>query len=248
MIEPVFNEKALLVNGTLVVADLHIGIEYALARDGIRVPSQTQKMKKRILELLKRTKSRRLILLGDVKHSIPSISVQEYRELPEFLNELSRHADIVVIKGNHDGNIKKIAPDLEVVNELILGDAALCHGSSWLKVEELDFAAIVMGHNHPAISFADRFGRKVKEDAWIRCNFNEKIKRHYILKKNSEIIIMPAFNGLISGTAFNEQGQELLGPYFRSKTIDLENARAYLLDGTFLGAIKDLKTAGIEGY
>jgi metallophosphoesterase superfamily enzyme len=100
-----------------------------------------------------------------------------------------------------------------------------------------------MGHNHPCIEFKDEFGRKSREPAWIRTRFNHKISDFYDLKRSPEIIIMPAFNDLITGSPFNHiGGRKLLGPFFNKGVIDLENANAYLLDGTHLGPIKDLRT------
>ena len=47
---------------------------------------------------------------------------------------------------------------------------------------------------------------------------------------------MPAFNPLCGGTAVNAEG--LLGPM--RNIIDISRAQVYLLDGTYLGVIKDL--------
>ena len=53
---------------------------------------------------------------------------------------------------------------------------------------------------------------------------------------------MPAFNELCGGVPFNESTQEdLLGPVFSSGGIELENAEVYLLDGTRLGRLKNIR-------
>jgi uncharacterized protein len=53
---------------------------------------------------------------------------------------------------------------------------------------------------------------------------------------------MPAFNELCGGVPFNESTQEdLLGPAFSSGVIELESAEIYLLDGTRLGIIKNIR-------
>ncbi|MGZ4940788.1 MAG: metallophosphoesterase, partial [Halobacteriota archaeon] len=58
---------------------------------------------------------------------------------------------------------------------------------------------------------------------------------------NSVVIIMPAFNELAGGIAFNEASYDtLVGPLFASRAIMLEQAQAYLLDGTYLGTIEQL--------
>ncbi|MFQ5975112.1 MAG: metallophosphoesterase [Candidatus Hydrothermarchaeales archaeon] len=239
-ITPIYNEKALKIGDALVIADLHIGIEHQLSKKGVKVPSQIQKMEDRIQTLSETAKAERLIILGDLKHNIPKSSLQEYRGIPRFINSLKKHLDIVIVKGNHDGRIEQLLPGIDISKHLEVDNALLTHGHSWPK--SVDFDHIIMGHNHPCIEFVDDFGRRSREPAWIKTRFNHKINDFYDLKRTPEIIIMPAFNDLITGSPFNREGkQKLIGPFFNKGVVDLEGANAYLLDGTFLGRIKDLR-------
>ena len=55
-LEPIPNEPALLLGSkkkTLILADLHIGIEVELRESGINIPSQTEKMALHLIELCK---------------------------------------------------------------------------------------------------------------------------------------------------------------------------------------------------
>ena len=53
---------------------------------------------------------------------------------------------------------------------------------------------------------------------------------------------MPAFNELVGGIAFNEASYEtLLGPLFSNHAIALGKAQTYLLDGTYLGTVEQLR-------
>ncbi|RMF91457.1 MAG: metallophosphoesterase [Methanobacteriota archaeon] len=241
---PVYGEKALKLGETLVLSDLHIGMEQELGAKGVSIPSQTKNMERRILSLIKRTGAEELVLLGDVKHNIPSLSIQEYREIPLFLKRLSEEAAVTVVKGNHDGNLEKIAPETPVLDSLEREGALLTHGHGWIKAGRIDADVVVMGHCHPAVAFVDEFSRTSKEPVWIRAQFNEGIKEHYAVEEPPELIVMPAFNDLIGGVAFNRglEGQPI-GPYFKSRMVDLEDARAYLLDGTDLGTLSDLEAA-----
>jgi metallophosphoesterase superfamily enzyme len=63
------------------------------------------------------------------------------------------------------------------------------------------------------------------------------LKEKYPNSPTTQILLMPAFNPLCGGTAVNQD--TLLGP-FRS-LIDVDNADLYLLDGSSLGKVKDLK-------
>jgi hypothetical protein len=52
---------------------------------------------------------------------------------------------------------------------------------------------------------------------------------------------MPTFNDLLGGIAVNEKDSELLGPIMKNNLVDMDNADIYLLDGTFLGKLADLR-------
>jgi metallophosphoesterase superfamily enzyme len=95
-----------------------------------------------------------------------------------------------------------------------------------------------MGHTHPTIMFTDRLGFKIFEPCWIKSNFDKnKLKEKYPNSNNPEILVMPAFNPLCGGIAVNKEG--VTGPL--GKIINIENAQIFLVDGTFLGKIKDIK-------
>jgi metallophosphoesterase superfamily enzyme len=71
-------------------------------------------------------------------------------------------------------------------------------------------------------------------------------KRYRIRPKTSQLFIMPSFNDFLGGRPLNQSrpGKEskgIIGPVLRSDTVDLENAEAYLLDGTFLGTLNQLR-------
>src|SRR5665811_943327 len=66
--QPVFNEPALTLGNTLVLADLHIGIEQELSLSGIHIPSQIDRRIERVFRFLSKVKARRVVLLGDIKH------------------------------------------------------------------------------------------------------------------------------------------------------------------------------------
>jgi hypothetical protein len=38
------------------------------------------------------------------------------------------------------------------------------------------------------------------------------------------------------------KNEKIVGPVLRASAVDIENAETYLLDGTFLGTIKQLRT------
>ncbi len=243
-VTPVYGEPALTFDKSLIVAELHIGIEHDVGRKGARIPSQTLSVERRLISLIKQTGVTELIVLGDVKHNIPSISMQEHREIPLLFKSLSDHAEVMVVKGNHDGNLERLLPDVPILESLQKMGVLFIHGHGWVKAERLDAEIVVMAHNHPAIAFPDEFSGSQKEPVWIRGRFNERIREHYQVEVLPEFIVMPAFNPLISGTAVNQKaGKRLLGPFFGSGAIDIRRAHAYLLEGTDLGEISELEAS-----
>jgi putative SbcD/Mre11-related phosphoesterase len=255
MISPLLNEPALVVENTfktLVIADVHLGIEWELYQSGFSIPSQVEKRKARIRGYIAKVKPERIVLLGDVKHNVPITSWQEKQEVPLFLKELSASAPVDIVPGNHDGDIENLMPENVTVQGMrgfVLDIVGYFHGHTWPDAELLSASHVVMSHNHPTVRFTDSLGHAVSEEVWIRTHFIEKaLKEHYgdIRWKNPEVIIMPAFNELCGGIPFNESiHEELLGPVFANHAIELEKARAFLLDGTDLGTIGSIKKSGI---
>lgn len=252
---PVYGAPALLVKigreRTLVVADLHLGIESELARRGVSLPSQIHKVKERLLKLVKQQKPNRLIFLGDLKHNIPIVSWQEWREIPAFLTDLMKLLPVEIVRGNHDGDLKGIVPKRVIIHDargVVLGkrrEVGLMHGHAWPSPELLNTKLLITAHNHPAVEFRDKLGGRTIEPIWLRAEldvskFPKKLRKH--INKLPELFVMPAFSGLVRGAAVNrEMPKELIGPMFKAGSVKLDDAEAYLLDGTFLGKISKLR-------
>lgn len=239
-------EPALLIeNKVLIIADLHIGIEYEIFQSGITIPSQVERLEKRIENLIKQTKAKHLVILGDVKHQVPNISWQEYKEIPKFLEHFS-NIKVSIVKGNHDGNIERLARRDIVIYEpqgFRIDDFILTHGQAWPNKNDLNAEYLVMGHVHPAVEFWTENFRTI-EPCWLKCEIdNKKLEEKFGIKtKLKQGIVMPAFNHLIGGMAFNSKDFEPLGPLLKNEVLKWKESGVYLLDGTYLGNLKDLKS------
>jgi len=236
-------EPALLVKDVLVIADLHIGLEYELSEAGITIPSQLEKFKGRINKLIKETKTKHLVILGDLKHQVPGISWQEFREIPEFFREFD--VKISIVKGNHDGDIERLVPnDVDIYDSsgFVLDNFLFTHGQAWPPEESIKTEYLVMGHIHPVIEFYTESVRSA-EPCWLRCETDNKQLEERYEKKSSlkEGIIMPAFNHLLGGVAFNSKKFKPTGPLLGKEIIKWKEGKVYLLDGTFLGNLNNLK-------
>ncbi|WP_440945775.1 metallophosphoesterase [Methanosarcina sp. T3] len=258
-ITPILEEPALIVRNTetaLVIADIHLGIEWDLYKSGINLPSRIKDRLDRVLGYLQTCSTDRIVLLGDVKHNVPQVSWQEKDEIPLFLETLAEHAHVDIFPGNHDGGIEFLfsgQKDIKVhsARGAVLDGIGYFHGHTWPAPELLAASRVITAHNHPTVRFTDTFGYSIVEPAWIRTRFNvETLKARFgnLDFENEkdwadpEVFIMPAFNELCGGVPFNESTQEdLLGPVFSSGGIELDNAEVYLLDGTRLGLIKNIR-------
>lgn len=241
-------EPVVILRDTVVVADLHIGIEAEYFRNGIKLPSQTEKMVKRLDEILDETQARRIVIAGDLKHKVPGTTQQETREIPAFLKHLAFRSDVALIPGNHDGGISSMLPNkvaLQPTEGLLLGDTFICHGHAWPSWEFLNASYVVIGHTHPMIEFRDSLGYRWQERVWVRARLNEKaIREKYGKVENvPELIIMPAFNDYAGGVALNrdyaeDQQKNFIGPLINN--VDMNTAKVYMLDGTFLGELGNI--------
>src|SRR3989344_5322388 len=59
----------------LVVSDLHLGIEYDIQRSGITIPSQTSVLKERLNKLIRQTKAKSLVILGDIERVLSKYAI-----------------------------------------------------------------------------------------------------------------------------------------------------------------------------
>jgi hypothetical protein len=220
------NQPAMKIGNALVIADLHIGIALEMYRKGVSIPNQSKSLAKKVNGLKRLTKTKRLFILGDVKHSIYRIPIHEIKEVPEFLNSV-KYDDITILKGNHDGNIEKIVKlvkkNIKIKKSVVIGEFLLTHGHRIVKTNKI----IVMGHNQPNIKFRDKVGALYFEPVWLRGK----------TKDGKKVIVMPAFNSLCGATIVNKD--ELIGPI--AKKLIRNRTHAYLLDGTDLGNLKDLQ-------
>ena len=242
-VQPIPHEPGLFIKNKkmLIVADLHIGIESQLREQGLHTSSQAQKMINRLLEICKKFKPAEIVLLGDIKHNIPSATIQERRDVRKFLETIKEFGKIHIIPGNHDGFIHKLCSEEIIIHPshgFIFENIGFVHGHRWPSEEIMQCEQIIIGHTHPTIMFTDRLGYKTFEPCWIKSMFlKDKLKEKYPNSTCSEILVMPAFNPLCGGIAANKDG--ISGPM--GKMIDIQNSQIYLVDGTSLGKVKDIR-------
>ncbi|QCS41900.1 metallophosphoesterase [Natrinema versiforme] len=256
-IEPLPGEPAATaaVGGdrALFVADYHAGYEAGLRYErGVDVPSQAPDRRERLLSLLERTDPDRLVVCGDLMHSIGDPGGAERGELEVLFESFGADLAVTVVKGNHDGRIETWladGDDIEATVDVVpgdgvaLGDIGVCHGHTWPSRAALESDVLCLGHEHPCVRLEDEVGGSRVERAWLRGRldlepFRDRPEYEGVswLEDADEppprAVVIPAFNDLVGGTWINVTGQSFLSPFLPA---GLAGGEAYLVDGTRLG-------------
>jgi len=174
----------------LVIADLHIGFEEALNKQGVLVPRfQFRDIVQRLEKVLNR-RYKLIIVNGDIKHEFGSISQQEWRETLKVLDLLLEHSErVILIRGNHDKIIGPIADkrNVEIVDSYTAGDKIIIHGNRLAEIPK-QAKTIIIGHEHPAISL-----REPGTSETYKCFLKGAWKK-------KSLIVMPSYNPLVHGS------------------------------------------------
>jgi len=212
------NEPAVLLGKTLIIADLHIGIEREYWRAGIRASGLSRRVRERVEDLLERVKPKRIIVAGDLKHNIPDFTAREAEEVKHIAEVLSSQGELLVVKGNHDGDIERIIPWITIYpgSGIMIDDVYILHGHARPSDDIFDAKAIVMGHIHPALRLEHKFGGQI-EKVFLFARWN-----------GIPVVVLPAFSPLITGVDVSRR-ENLIGPVAK----EFESADAFLLDGTY---------------
>lgn len=186
---PEYRDRALFVDGTLVLADLHFGKAEAST---VEFPiGAGEDCVERLEALLERFGPAEVVLAGDVFHSFQYVPDSADGALSGVVRTVREAgARLVVIEGNHDAMLDAVyAGDLRDEYELETdGDetVVVTHGH---EEPETQADCYVVGHDHPAIEIE---GQKrpcflVGDGAYRR----------------SDVVVLPPFNRLVEGLSVN---------------------------------------------
>jgi hypothetical protein len=234
-------------------------------------------MLQRLKTIIESEEPSRLVMLGDVKHSVTGAELEEWRDVPEFFEELLKLVpSIQVILGNHDGNLEPLTPSkVELLNSsgiALWKRFGLFHGHAWPTPEILGCETLILGHLHPAVTLRDALGYRLTRPAWITASCDGRkllggslkaagvkgkvdpdetlADRFHVRLAVRRCVFVPPFNDFLGGRPVNSKRMEeshageTLGPILRSGAVDMDNAEVHLLDGTYLGHVKQLKAFG----
>jgi len=251
MLKVVPDESALIHKegdySTLLVSDLHLGLEKEMASKGFRIPPYSQKMLDRMNAIGEKNRLNRVIVVGDVKHSIGKVQDIDWGIVPWFFGALlDVFQSVEVVPGNHDALIGTLLPSkvkLHRAEGTVIGQrtkVGIAHGHSWPSQEVIAAKTIVMGHSHFRYEMRDKFGGRSKEAVWLFATYDvadllEKAGLPQVTRGEGRLIVMPPFNNLVGGQAINAKGGFDFGPILSSGSVNVADADLFLLDGTRVG-------------
>jgi putative SbcD/Mre11-related phosphoesterase len=180
-----FDDRALLVGDTLVLADLHVGRGPA---SNVDLPvGDSSDMLDRLDGLLARHEPGEVVVAGDLLHAfemVPRTVEATVADLAKRVREAG--ATLTVVPGNHDTMLDSVW-DGPTEREYPVGDTVLCHGH---EVPEIDADRYVIGHDHPTITIEGQ-----RRPCYL---LGEGVYR------GADLVVLPAFNRLLRGVEIND--------------------------------------------
>lgn len=233
----IHSKPALLVQGQkrhLVIADLHIGFESKMASNNVFIGKNSTigETISDVADLIRSQNPDSLILLGDVKSSIRSITKSEWHDVPLFFEEMEKITDIVLVPGNHDANIDKLVPSGTTMTGptgLVLDNTLFTHGHAMPSANFAHVDKIVMGHIHPVFFDPDSVlnGQRV----WVSLNA-QKQDIFSSERGTIEMLLVPSFNRYFY--ASHKQYKKSISPLIQ-RLKKIESAKIITLDGSIIG-------------
>ena len=219
----------------LIATDLHVGFESNLASNQIFVGKNTSinESIEQLLSLIDSESADDLILLGDVKSSIKTISKSEWDEVPLLLKKLQEKTNVILVPGNHDSNIQRLAPEgITLISSigLVIENVLLTHGHTMPTENFSHVDKIIMGHVHPV--FFEEGSVLNGQRVWVSLRA-EKEKLFPSTSGQIEITIVPSFNRYFYATKKKAYRKSISPIIERIK--DFSSAKIATLDGTIIG-------------
>jgi putative SbcD/Mre11-related phosphoesterase len=245
-IDPIPGERAAVARfdgeQALVIADYHAGVEAAFRTQGVSVASRAGERRDRLMGLIADHDPDRLIVLGDLMHSIGGPGGAEREEVETLIETLT--LPVTIAKGNHDGDIESWLPGVTVsgTGGFRTDGIGFAHGHAWPDPDLLAVDVLCTGHEHPQVRLTDEVGGEHVDPVWLRGSLERGPFEDHATADETieewgcpELVVVPAFNELVGGTWINEG--DFLTPFLPAA---LPAGDVYLLDGTRLGGYRDL--------
>ncbi len=213
---------------TVVLSDLHLGLESLMADAGVYMPkTQMETVKDDLSAIVDAVEPSRIIVNGDIKHEFSETTYGEREEVQEFIDFLTDLVDeILLVKGNHDNYLIYYVDDydsVELEDYYVLDDIVFTHGHEHTEdLETMDAEYVVIGHEHPSLALQDKIGVTEKIHCFLYGEMDD----------GRNLIVLPAFSSLAEGTPMNRvenKDPDLLSPFLKNH-VDVQEMKAIGVD------------------
>ncbi|MCL5440556.1 MAG: metallophosphoesterase [Candidatus Marsarchaeota archaeon] len=221
---------------SIVVADMHLGYEGAMAGEGAFLPKVNLKeICREVKEGIARSGAERVIVDGDIKSEFSKVSVDELNELHGFASFLEKEGVMpVLVKGNHDNFVDRYrgAFRMEIYGgHAEIGEYLFLHGDKEPARIKRRTRMVVMGHEHPAITISTALGRREKVKCFLYGRYRGK-----------GLLVLPAIGYFSTGMDVGAAGHGMLSPILRRGGIGSMHAIACAYGSTIdFGKVSDLR-------
>ncbi|MBO8182144.1 MAG: metallophosphoesterase [Archaeoglobus sp.] len=174
-------EKAIIIDDTAIISDLHLGIEQSMPGSVPRLQiREIVEMAEKIFDYGIET----LIVNGDMKHEFSQNMPYEWDDVRYFVERMLEIGKLRVVRGNHDNYLATILAKygIELERRIELADWTIVHGH-----EEVEGKKLVIGHEHPSIRLRSGYS-SYTYPCFLRCS-NER-----------EVLVLPAFSPMLKGS------------------------------------------------
>jgi len=188
---------------TLAIADIHLGYEETLRREGTLLPrGHFGKLTARLEEIMSRlgvsTRDplKHLIINGDLTHPFDYLPSGERSELRALLKLLEGISDeIVILEGNHDRSLSsrllsEAYGQVQISDSYELAEVLFFHGDREPEALPSGVKTLAIGHEHPAVGLRDRVTGRVE---LFKCFLVGEYR-------GRRLIVQPSFNPLVEGS------------------------------------------------
>lgn len=238
-VRPLHPHAALLLEDDrryVAVSDLHIGLEAELALKGVTVrQTLVPEMLAELFGLIESEHADGVVLLGDVKHTVGSISKQEWEDIPSFLKQLSARADVYLVPGNHDSNIRHLVPEsvnVASAKGMALVDTLLVHGHAMPSDVRSGVRRIVMGHVHPV--FVKKGSVVSGQRVWV----SMQARKEALFSSEAglvDVVVVPSFNPYLHAAGEKCRHKSISPIITRMVQAGVEKCIVATLDGSVVG-------------
>lgn len=175
----------LLGDGTLIVADLHLGKASAFQAKGLAIPEgDSEADLGRLTALAKWHQAERVIVNGDLFHSPAGLTDEIERLIERWLDEV--RVPVQLVLGNHERKLPRIPHGMNPVDSVVRDGIHIVHD----PMDAPEGVVSVTGHWHPYVKIADGKRTALR----LPC---------FLLR--GDMLVLPAFGSFTGGQILDKE-------------------------------------------